>query len=339
MFQACASVRKTARIVHLTADPIDNALQNLSLSAQQFHSGPLCGITAAEVVAGSGHLHVIHQGLVEVLHEPHPVLRIVEPTVLLYPRPLAHRFRVDSAQESQFSCATVTFSNSSENPLVRVLPPVVALPLSQLSGAQATLELLFIAARDFGGGRQATLDRLFEVLLIRMLRALIDNGQIAQGVVRGMAHPQLGTVLMTLHRDLARRWTLDALAEVAGISRSNFAQLFRSVMGTTVGDYICGCRLDLAQLLLRSGEPLKRVADRVGYGSAESMARVFVERLQLSPRAWLLADRAKKLDAPPVANDPGLVVALREAATALPESKSSGQAQGPVRGRSHGSVD
>jgi len=294
VFLARANVLEITRIVQMSADPLDQVLQNFNLSVQRFHSGPLCGTAKAKLSRDGGHLHVIHQGLVEVLHEPHPVMRIVEPTVLLYPRPLAHRFRVDAAYVAQFSCATVDFTSDSQNPMLLALPDVVAIALARLPGAQGTIELLQAEASNGVGGRQALVDRLFEVLLIQVLRKVIDDGQVPIGIVRAVAHPQIGSALMALHDDLARRWSLQALADVAGISRSNFASLFRSTMGTTVGEYLVGCRLAQAQAFLRDGEPLKRVADLVGYSSAESMARVFAERLQLSPRAWLLAERANQ---------------------------------------------
>lgn len=81
-----------------------------------------------------GHVHVIQRGLVAVQHEQHPTLHIVEPTLLCYPRPLTHHFVTDEHTGADFICATVAFKPGRLNPIVQALPPLVAVPLAQISG-------------------------------------------------------------------------------------------------------------------------------------------------------------------------------------------------------------
>lgn len=272
------------------AKSLDNLLARVSISANLFHSGPLCGVTDEPMIEGRGYLHVVQNGLADVRHHGHPTLHIVEPTLLLYAHPLAHRFTTDEHSGANFVCATVAFNAGRCNPIVQALPPVLALPLAAMPELRATTDLLF--AETFGRehARQATADRLLEVLLIQVLRRIVETGTMSTGMLAGLAHPQLGAALVALHDAPARSWTLDALAAVAGMSRSAFAKTFKRVLGTTPGDYLCDWRLSLAQDQLRLGRPLKEVAPDVGYGSAVALARAFRLRLGLSPRAWLQAD-------------------------------------------------
>lgn len=79
------------------------------------------------------------------------------------------------------------------------------------------------------------------------------------------------------------------MAAAAGMSRSAFAAAFRHEVGTTPAEYLADWRLAIAQDALRDGEPLKAIAERLGYGSASALSRVFAQRLGASPRAWRAA--------------------------------------------------
>src|SRR3546814_6707078 len=73
-------------------------------------------------------------------------MRFDEPTLLMFPRPLTHRFHNPPADGPDFTCARLDFEGGSHNPLARALPPLVALPLSRVPGLHAALELLFAEA-------------------------------------------------------------------------------------------------------------------------------------------------------------------------------------------------
>jgi len=273
-------------------DRLDSLFRHFGVTSNLFHSGPLCGDTYEQAVEGKGHVHLIQRGLVEVRHEQHPALHIVEPTLLLYPRPLTHSFHTDRQSGADFVCATVAFTAGSFNPIVQALPPVIALPLAQMPDMQVTIDLLLAEAFGQRIGRQTTVDRLFEVLLIQFLRKLIDERIMSTGMLAGLAHPQLGKAMVALHDAPASAWTLQALAAIAGMSRTRFASTFKTTLGSTLGDYLCGCRVALAQDLLGRDTPLKRVATEVGYRSPAALIRVFRTRVGMSPRAWLRSKRA-----------------------------------------------
>lgn len=276
----------------MPSDRLDSLLRHFSISTSLFHSGPVCGVFDEPLIEGKGHLHVIHRGLVEVQHDQHPALYIVEPTVLFYPRPLAHRFRIDEQSGADFICATVTFQSGRLNPIVRGLPPLLAVPLAAMPEMRATIDLLFVEALGQKYGRQITVDRLLEVLVIQLLRKIVDEGLISTGLLAGLAHPQLSKAMVALHEAPADPWTLESLAAVAGISRSRFANTFKATLGVTTGDYLCGWRLALAQELLRRDTPLKQVAAEVGYGSPVALTRVFKAHLGMSPRTWLQSEHS-----------------------------------------------
>ncbi|KAG1249813.1 hypothetical protein G6F65_018980 [Rhizopus arrhizus] len=135
-------------------------------------------------------------------------------------------------------------------------------------------------------------NRLFEVVMIQVLRQLMEGGEMRGGLFAGLGHPRLRLALVAMHAAPAQAWTLEDLADVAGMSRSVFAASFREAMGTTPGHYLQGWRVGLAQQALRQGRPLKRIADDVGYGSEAALSRAFKAHTGQSPREWRVQARA-----------------------------------------------
>ncbi|HBS62481.1 MAG TPA: AraC family transcriptional regulator, partial [Stenotrophomonas sp.] len=231
-------------------DRLQSLLGRFAVSAEVFHAGPLCGINHLAADGERGQLHLIRDGTVRVEHDDGSVLQIDQPSVLLYPRPLAHRFITDAQRGADFACAHLQFEGAGNNPVAAALPAVICLPLDALYGGHPVLSLLFEEAFAQRCGRQALLDRLFEVVLIQILRALMESGQLRVGLLAGMAHPRLRHALVAMHEAPAEEWTLESLAQRAGMSRSAFADSFRDTIGSTPGQYLQGWRTRLVQQAL-----------------------------------------------------------------------------------------
>lgn len=272
-------------------DRLAALLGHFSVSARTFQAGPLCGINSVEGRDPYGQLHLIREGAVEVRHGKGVALRITQPSLLLYPRPMTHRFVTDRKHGANFVCANLSFEGGTANPIAAALPPVVCLPLAQLHGSEEVLQLLFAEAQAQNCGRQAMLDRLFEVVLIQILRQLMGQDQTGAGMLAGLAHQRLRRALAAMHESPERDWSLEELAEVAGMSRSVFANSFRDVVGVTPGNYLQRWRVGLAQKSLLHGRALKLIAQQVGYGSEAALSRAFKAQSGQSPREWRKAQR------------------------------------------------
>lgn len=270
------------------ADRLAALLEHFAVTARVFHTGTLCGIhdLPGEGQGGSGQLHLVRRGPLEVRHGGATAARIEVPSLLLYPRPFAHRFICDADQGADLACADLGFAGGAANPLAAALPPFICLPLDQLPGASGVLELLFAEAFAQHCGRVAMLNCLFEVVLIQTLRALMESGQAELGMLAGLSDPRLRLAIVAMHEQPARDWSLEQLADAAGMSRSVFANSFRQRVGTTPAAYLQRWRVSLAQRSLQQGLPLKRVAIEVGYGSEAALSRAFKTCVGLSPREW-----------------------------------------------------
>lgn len=272
-------------------DRLNALLHRFSASARMFHAGPLCGVNPIPTPPGQGQLHLIRRGTVRVEHGRRRT-NITVPSLLFYPRPLGHRFVTDAEAGADMVCAQVEFNGGAINPLVLALPDFVVMPLAELDDASVVLDLLFREAFGAQCGRQSVIDRLFEVVLIHVLRKLMQAGAMHEGLLAGMAHPQLHKALVAAHEDPARAWSLPEMSAIAGMSRSNFAAVFKQTVGSTPGEYLAAYRLCIAQGMLRRGLPLKHIAQDVGYGSTAALSRAFKAGCGASPREWRNADLA-----------------------------------------------
>ena len=82
-------------------------------------------------------------------------------------------------------------------------------------------------------------------MLVQILR--IHLGALLCGAPAGwlsaLADPRIGAALGAIHAEPGRGWTLEALARVAGVSRTVFAQRFKALAGTTVMNYLTRWRM------------------------------------------------------------------------------------------------
>jgi AraC-like DNA-binding protein len=269
----------------MAKDRLDALLQRFSVTARMFHSGPLCGVRDFYAVKDLGQLHLVKRGTVLVDYGKRKRERIERPSIIFYPRPLKHRFITNAERGADMACANVEFNMGSVNPLVQALPAVVVIPLHELD-ADALLDALFREAFAQNCGRQHVVNRLFEVVIIMILRTLMNRSMADQGMIAGMTHRQLAKALIAMHESPASVWSLERLAARAGMSRSHFAAVFHEVVGTTPADYLAKFRISIAQDLLRRGQATKLIAEQVGYGSAAALSRAFSALCGQTPRAW-----------------------------------------------------
>jgi len=268
-------------------DRLTKLLSQFSLHAGVFYTGNICGVHDFAQDSVRSHIHLIRRGPVQVIGVAQERFDITEPTLLFLPRPDTHRLVADDRAGADVVCATVEFGGGGQNPITDALPNVVRVALSHLAGIEALLGLMFDEAFAENNGRQAVLNRLCEVLMIRLLRHCIDQGLTQGGTLAGLADARLAKVIGAIHENPGAALDLTGMAALAGMSRARFAVRFREVTGETPADYLASWRIMTAQGLLRQGRQLKHVADDVGYGSASALTRAFVRKLGCSPTDWL----------------------------------------------------
>lgn len=266
-------------------DRLSPLISRFSLSARVFYSGAPCG-TYDFSDTGHGYLHILRRGRITIRHPGASDIEVTEPSVIFYPRPFPHQFKVDQDCSAEIICTAIDFGAGLGNPVMMALPDTLIVPQDRISELTPALSLLFEEAFHARCGRQAGLDRLAEYFLILLLRHALETRLVSGGILAGMVDTQLMKAIGAMHEHPEQDWSVESLAQTAGMSRARFAAHFRNTVGTTPLVYLTDWRISVAQTLLKNGKPLKRVAPEVGYAHPVALARVFAKRTGISPKDW-----------------------------------------------------
>jgi AraC-like DNA-binding protein len=268
-------------------DQLAPFFEKFPLAARMFYAGRLCGSTGDHDRALVGHLHVLKKGKLTIIQPNARQIVIDTPSIVFFPRPHRHRLRGPEEEGAELVCATIEFGAGMLNPLIASLSEPLVLPLDALPELAPTLQLLFSEAFSKLPGRLTAIDRLFEYLFVLILRSAMNAHLVDSGVLLGLSDLRLGKAIEGMHKHPETSWSLEQLAQHAGMSRARFAAYFRRVVGMTPFDYLTNWRLGVAQTMLRKGNSLKLIASAVGYANATALTRVFTQRIGISPSVWL----------------------------------------------------
>jgi AraC-like DNA-binding protein len=186
-------------------------------------------------------------------------------------------------------CGSFGFDHPGGHPVLPLLPDVLHQKAGQASGwLEPLLRALGAEAREAKPGSLTILSRLTDILFVQVVRAWLEEQPPEQpSWLRALNDPRLARVLAAVHEDPAQDWSVEKLAEQAGMSRSAFAERFSEVVGEPPHAYVAEVRMHRASRLLReSDRTLADVAATVGYDSESSFSRVFRKRFGSSPGAF-----------------------------------------------------
>ncbi|MFM9900396.1 MAG: helix-turn-helix domain-containing protein [Polaromonas sp.] len=127
-------------------------------------------------------------------------------------------------------------------------------------------------------GQPLLMNRAGDILLIGLMRHLISRPQKPTGLFTALADPRIARSLVALHADTAQLWTLESLAQTAGMSRTSFATHFKQVMQLSPGKYLENLRLAIARQMVAQGVGLKQIAQKTGYASPSTLSRALGRR-------------------------------------------------------------
>ena len=193
-------------------------------------------------------------------------------------------------------CGSFRFDRASLRPISQLLPNFILIKADQARtlALHSTVRALVSEMAEQAPGSAVVATRLAEVLFIQILRAHIGSGperntfEKQEGWLRAVFDPQLGTALSAVHDDVKTPWTVESLAEAAGMSRSAFAARFKEQLGQTPLEYVTEWRMQKAiQLLQQRDSKLIDVARLVGYESDAAFSKAFKRVVGNSPVEYL----------------------------------------------------
>jgi len=176
--------------------------------------------------------------------------------------------------------------------LLGMLPPVVYISAEEgREDLRWSIERLMRELRMPQPGSALLGEHLTQALLIEALRLhLTERSRQDIGWLFALADRQMHAVISAMHSDLGRKWTLQGLARVAGMSRSTFAARFKETVGESAMDYLTRWRMMVAaDRLANAGMSIAIVAPTVGYESESAFGAAFKHVIGYSPRQYARA--------------------------------------------------
>ena len=272
-------------------DRLSTLLAQFGMHATTIFGGVLSADLGFEAADRTAKLHLLRSGDAVLRLGREKTVQITEPSLLFIPRPCGHQLVALSGfkpeQQVELVSAALSFDGGLDNPLTTALPAYVLMPLAEIPMLSGNLDWLFAEAFAQHCGKNAVLNRLFELVLIQLLRHMMANRTVATGMMAGLADLRLAKAVTLMHDQPAKAWSVAELATAASMSRASFAAKFHKVVGITPADYLVSWRVSLTQKLLREGRPIALIADEVGYESPSALARTFRRKTGNSPREWL----------------------------------------------------
>jgi AraC-like DNA-binding protein len=187
-------------------------------------------------------------------------------------------------------CGVVQFETPAAKQLIRLLPRSIAVNAwggsPETEWIQSTLRFMADEAREARAGGETVITRLADILVVQAIRAWIARDPAAKTGWLGALHDkQVGRAIAAIHRRVDHAWTLPALAELAGMSRSAFAQRFSMLVGEPAMRYVTRWQMQTALTWLKAGDSIGTVAGRLGYDSEAAFSRTFKRMVGMSPGA------------------------------------------------------
>ncbi len=226
----------------------------------------------------------------------------------LEPQPIAGTWGVAAAPAAGDDVASVISGayqlwHTPLHPLFDELPGWFVLTAAEMPRLGPLALAMSMLADEAGRAGAATLGSdvlvhgLFDVLFVQLLREIVARrgGGAGSGWSHAVRDPAIHRAVALLQADVARPWTLELLAQEAGLSRTALAEKFRDAMGETPLAHLRTLRLQKAMQLL--GEPrrkLDEVARAVGYQDAFGFSKAFKRAVGVSPGEFRRRDASER---------------------------------------------
>jgi transcriptional regulator GlxA family with amidase domain len=158
-------------------------------------------------------------------------------------------------------------------------------PLCTSAGVTSGIDLaLYLVERDLGSSIALAIARLLVVFLHR------PGGQSqfsASLQMRSGADQRIRKLLAQVVSRPSANHSLDSLAHRAGMSPRNFTRVFQEETGSTPATFVERARLDAAKLDLElTDHSLELIAEHCGFGTGETLRRVFQRLLGIAPAEY-----------------------------------------------------
>ncbi|GLQ93980.1 AraC family transcriptional regulator [Dyella acidisoli] len=228
-----------------------------------------------------GVFHLIGAGQCEVESDVLDASLLLEPgDLVVFPHGDPHQLRATpngDIRSTSMICGELHFSSHAQHPLKHALPPCFVVRAAQADMLFRNLSAMMIAITGSGvPGRQVLLNKLADTLFTLAICDYAQRNADRRGLFTALGDARICKVLQAVHQHPGHPWTMQAMASLACMSRSAFAERFVQLMKMPPMQYVTQWRVSVAERLLHDRQlSVATIAEQLGYRSEAAFRRLF----------------------------------------------------------------
>ncbi|HTJ01222.1 MAG TPA: AraC family transcriptional regulator [Methylovirgula sp.] len=272
-------------VLEPATDLLSHVLGQIRLTGDRVHSHTLAPRSRLDLPADAAHLCVVTDGDLHIEGRELGSIVVATGDLIMLPRGAGDlQLGARQAPVSVLLCR-FRFDTDSLRDMMSGLPSCIHIPRAEGAGwLDGIVHFLLLEASDVQPGAALMVSRLIDLAVIRTLRSWIHRGPIS-GWFGGLADARIANSLKAIHERPMQRWSIEALASIAGMSRSSFCERFTSLVGRSPLRYQNEHRLILARdLLAKRSARVGEVGLSIGYESEAAFSRAYKSLFGHSPR-------------------------------------------------------
>jgi AraC-like DNA-binding protein len=268
-----------------SADLLSHVLAQLRLTGDKVKATSLPADHLVQLNPAMAHVVVIKEGELTVNADDGQPMQVRTGELLLLPHgPKEVRLMTTGTPATIIDCS-FWFDPESRRGTALALPPRIHVREEDCAAwLKPIVGFMMAEAADHQAGAALMVSRLIDLVVIRTLRSWVHQGHTS-GWLGGLVDARIARTVKAIHDKPRERWSIDALAGIAGMSRSSFYERFTALVGRSPLRYSNEWRLALARELLSKGDArVGQVGLSVGYRSEAAFSRAYKALYGHSPR-------------------------------------------------------
>ena len=193
-----------------------------------------------------------------------------------------------SSAELRVACGTVNVTYGDSLGLFQRLREIIVVDLAGYPQVRLAFEGILTEQGDASQGSVALTRALMTQCIVYLLRHLSDGSDGRVPWLAGLEDPNLTRAVDLILECPEAPHTVDSLSEMAIMSRSVFAERFRTTFGCTPISFVHDIRLRRAAKILENRRvmSIQQVARQVGFNSRSHFSAAFKDHFGMSPAAF-----------------------------------------------------
>lgn len=148
--------------------------------------------------------------------------------------------------------------------------------------ASATNNIMRIAMDD-NSQKDIMADFALKELLIRLMQTQARS-MVEKNIVKNKS--RISFAVDYIRKNLHQKLSIESIAKLAYVSKSNFFRMFKDELGTSPNEFILQERISRAKELLKSRNSIKETAFQTGFSDTNYFTRVFKQLVGMTPKSY-----------------------------------------------------